>query len=508
MELSRFTLGVRFDFLKDEATDEDGKLAFSELTKLLCVKDVEGLKIWAGVFKLNERDSGGIYTVVFTNGSLKTMRALYSKINNDARIHAMLDQRTPFIQHNTARRFANAVFFGCVGSDGVCAGGEAWPVRFGKTPEKRKLYDKRETIVAAPNSFKRTLSAYEVCRSAARAIRKHMPDITVLPVPLADGGDGTLEAVEYAVNGTRHSADVTAPYGNKVKAEYLVIDGTKAVIESARASGLALCGETELDPLKATSRGTGELIARAVGEGLKEIFVCLGGSASNDCGVGLAEALGVRFLDANDQPVTEASRLSEAAAIDVSRVNESVRQARIYAVCDVNNPLTGINGATYTFGPQKGADENALAVLEKGMINMERLLDSFAGKPVCAEPGSGAAGGMGAALISLFGAEVVSGSEALMQLTEFDSKLSEAALVITGEGRVDSTTLSGKAVGEVVKRAEKAGVPCALLCGSRGEGAELIENMCRFTEYSGSETEALKHLDLAAERLAEKIADR
>lgn len=507
MEIKHFALGVRFDSLEDSVSPEFIETVFDQLTSLLTVRDVEDLIISSGVCRLREDENDGVYTVVFTNGNLKKMRALYSKIDSDARLHAMLETRTPFIQNNIIRAFDGLEQIGIVAKNGRCVDGDGRAVVFPERVEARPLFNRSKTVLVALSSFKGTISGDTAAKHLMRAVRRRMPDVTCIPAPAADGGDGTLSAVEMTLLGQRHGMDVTGPYGKKVRAEYLVVDGTKAIIESALASGLALSSGEELDPLKATSFGTGQLILRAAHEGIHNILVCLGGSATNDCGIGMARAIGVKFLASDGTEIDSASRMKDIASIDVSAMDKQVKEADIIAVCDVKNPLTGEHGATFTYGPQKGANEDSLAILEEGMLNMERLLNAHHGSSVCSEAGAGAAGGMGAMLMALFNAKVVPGAEALLDAAEFGRKLKNASLVITGEGRIDSTSLEGKALGAVIRRANSAGVPVAILAGSRGEGYEKVEALANFCEYSLSEQDALKHFDEAATRLAEKIAE-
>ncbi|MBO6061447.1 MAG: glycerate kinase, partial [Clostridia bacterium] len=282
----------------------------------------------------------------------------------------------------------------------------------------------------------------------------------------------------------------------------------KAVIESALASGLALVKDRELDPMTATSYGTGELILRAAHEGAAEISVCLGGSATNDGGLGMARAIGVKFLKDDGAEAVSACELKDIVSIDTSALDRFVSDAKITVVCDVDNPLTGPSGATMTFGPQKGAGEEKLALLEEGMLNLEKLLNAKAGRSVCSEPGSGAAGGMGAMLMALLNAGHENGAEAILALSDIDGKLKDAVFAITGEGRIDSTSLHGKAVGAVLAHAERAKVPTAIIAGCMGEGAEEVLNKAEFAEFTGSEEDALRYFEAAACRLADKLAER
>ena len=273
--------------------------------------------------------------------------------------------------------------------------------------------------------------------------------------------NGTLDAIENILRGRTREVQVTAPYGEKIPARYYVIDGQNAVIESALASGLALCDADALDPLHATSRGTGELIMRALREGAQEVCIGLGGSATNDCGIGAASALGVRFLDEEGNEIDTADRMAEVARIDASGVDPLVRNAGFTLMCDV--------------------------------------------KRVSAFHGAGAAGGMGAMFMALLYARVRSGAEAVLDLASFDKVCKNASFVVTGEGRVDSTSVSGKALGTVLDRARACGVRTAIIAGSRGDGAELAEAKADIVRYCGEEADRVEALKKSARMLARDI---
>ena len=511
MDILRFALGVRFETYNDSVTEADKDAVLGELALAVPASLVRGMHVYGGVCPIGDESGEGIYTVVFINGPLGPMRRLYRTIDSDAALNAMLEPNEPFIQNNVIRNFSGMEFFGIVDKQGVCEGGSGRMPAFVRKPSGRRRADEMKTVLIAPNSFKGTIPAGTAARHISRALRRELPGVKLVPVPVADGGDGTLEAIRSAVRCTVRTAKVTGPYGEPVEAKYLVAGGSSAVIESALASGLALCSEAGLDPLKATSFGTGELIRRALHEGVREVSVCLGGSATNDCGMGLARALGYRFIKADGEEAESASELAEVAAIDENNADPLIKKAAFTAVCDVKNPLLGPNGATYTFGPQKGAGAEALELLENGMSNMARLLDAYAGRAVSQTAGAGSAGGMGAMLAALLNARIRSGAEELLRLSDFDEKLRSAAFVITGEGMIDGTSLDGKAVGEIIERVDKAAggasrPAAAVIAGCGGEGAELVEAKCRFVEYCGREEEPLKAFDAAARRLAEDIA--
>lgn len=506
MNILKFALGMRFDFLKDEYSDDDVSFILGEITKVLSASDVAGLHMYGGLAKIDPEDSAGVYTVVFMNGKMKFTRNVYHKLNGDAVLRSYADNRIPFIQNNVIRNFEGLEFFGVIGEDGRLAGGSGREISFPITVGERKSFSGDGSVILAPNCFKGTIPQKEAILRLRRALRKRCPGKNLIPVPVADGGDGTLDAIENAVLSMRRGMDVTAPYGNSVHAEYLVIDGDKAVIESALASGLAISEGFELDPMKATSFGTGELIMRAAHEGVKNIFVCLGGSATNDCGIGMARALGARFIKENGEEAKLASEMELVRSVDTEKVDPLVRKAKITVVCDVTNPLTGEYGATRTFGPQKGADGAAIDALERGMKNMENVLDAFAGRPVSSEKGAGAAGGMGAMLKALFNADYKDGAGAILDIAGFDEKLAHAAVVVTGEGRIDATSLSGKTVGEIIRRAKAARVPVAIIAGCAGDGADDVMKEAAFTEFCGTDRDPATLFDKAAERLAERIA--
>ncbi|MCH5278670.1 MAG: glycerate kinase [Christensenellaceae bacterium] len=534
MEVLRFGLGIRFETFDAGIigkTDDhnDGTDAYSEepcrtelLTQLFSVlyaKDVSGLKLYGGYFKLDDSDSESIYTVVFMNGGVKKTRKLFLKFDSDARIRGMLASYRPYIQTNVLRRVEGLTYFGEFNEDGTLMGGEVdLGIRvMSKRENKMSVSEgKGLTILLAPDKFKGSMSADTVVRLLTNAARRIMPDCRVIPVPIADGGDGTVNALVRSFDGILRSTNVTAPNGGTVRAEYGVIGGDTAIIEMASASGLALVPDGERDPLNATSRGTGELIVRALNEGMKRILIGIGGSATNDGGMGAAIALGAKFFDSDGNELSGmGSDLLRVESMDLSGLHPRLRNCDIIVMCDVENPLTGKNGATYTYGTQKGADDGMLKQLEVGMKRIERIYDAHAGRSICSEPGSGAAGGMGAMLAVIAGARLTSGAEAVLEAVHFNSLLSDADIVITGEGMLDETSACcGKAVGTVVSHAKAKGVPTFVIAGCLGKGYENIfniENVGLYTCVDSPMTakEAIENaealLDKAAERLYRSI---
>lgn len=325
-------------------------------------------------------------------------------------------------------------------------------------------------IVIAPDSFKGTINAEKVCEIISEVILKFIPDADIKCIPMADGGEGMVSSYLKAFGGRREKACVMGANGEKIVAEYGILNDNSAVIETASCAGLPLMGD-RLDPSHATTYGLGELIKSAADKGCKKLLIGLGGSATNDLGIGMAAALGYRFYDGKGrqvEPVAENIPLIEF----IQRPKEELR-LDITVACDVNNPLCGENGATYTFGKQKGISESLMKTIDQGMEHFAKVIENEFDVKIIDMPGAGAAGGLGAAMKAIFNAKLNSGTDMLLDKVGFDELLKISDLVFTGEGRIDWQSLSGKVPVGVARRAKKAGVPCIALCGSVGVGAEL-----------------------------------
>jgi glycerate kinase len=327
----------------------------------------------------------------------------------------------------------------------------------------------------ASDSFKGTLTSEQTMELLARAAKDVFGDIEYSGVPVADGGEGTTDAVVAAENGQWIEAEVCGPMMEKVTARYGKLDAHRAVIEMAAASGLPLVPIDRRNPLYATSYGTGELIRHALDQGFTDISIAIGGSATNDGGMGCARALGVRFLDDQGRELEgRGEDLEKVCAIDVSNLDHRVSGAKITVMCDVTNPLCGENGATWTFGAQKGATPEMQARLEVGMVNYRDVIRrQFAIDPDAIK-GAGAAGGLGAALMVFLGGEMKSGIDTVLDLIGFDKRLEDTDLVVTGEGRTDWQSCFGKVMQGVGERATKKGVVAVGLSGSLGRDAAQI----------------------------------
>jgi glycerate kinase len=327
-------------------------------------------------------------------------------------------------------------------------------------------------VVIAPNAFKGSLSAPAAAAAIARGVREAIPDAEVVEVPVADGGDGTVEALVAARRGEFRSAQVEGPFGRPVMARYGLIDGGRtAVVELASASGLALISEQERDPRRASTYGFGQLLEAALDAGVAKVIAGIGGSATNDGGAGVAQAFGFRLLDASggDLPRGGAA-LIHLERIDAPGPDPRRQWAPLTVACDVTNPLTGPQGASAVYGPQKGADVQMVEELDHALAHFAAVIERDLGKKVADVPGAGAAGGAGAGLMAFLGATLVPGAPLVVEAAGLEDALRGADLVITGEGRVDSQTAFGKAPGEVARRAQAAGIPVILLAGSKGPG--------------------------------------
>jgi glycerate kinase len=330
-------------------------------------------------------------------------------------------------------------------------------------------------IVVAPNAFKETLSAAQATGILCRVFQAELPGCECRGIPVADGGDGTLDALLTACGGMRKVTPVMGPLGEPVMAAWACLDdGYTAVIEMAEASGLAQIPHAARNPLRTTSHGTGELVRRALDAGARTIVLGIGGSATVDGGLGLLQALGMVCLDARGQQLTHP--LTGADLGSVARLNLDTLDARLAGVrwriaCDVDALLTGARGAAAVFGPQKGATPAMVEMLEAGLANLAAIFAGIAGRDVAQIPGAGAAGGVGAALMAVLGATLEPGTRIIFETSGLPAAIAAADLVVTGEGRLDASTLFGKAPAQVADLARAHGVPVVAFCGQQDPAA-------------------------------------
>jgi len=338
-------------------------------------------------------------------------------------------------------------------------------------------------FIFAPDSFKGSLSALECCDILERVTARIFPGTDTVAVPVADGGEGTVDALLRAMGGQRMVAHVTGPLFERETATWgLLSDGT-AVMEIAQASGLPYVPDDRKDPRKATSLGTGEMIAAAVKAGVRNILIGIGGSATNDGGMGMLAALGAKFTDKDGKEVKPVGgEMINVAAADFSGLLPELRETAITVICDVTNPLLGENGATYIYGPQKGATPVIRDELEAGMAHFAAMVEKAVGHDISTFPGAGAAGGLGAALGGVLGAKLRSGIDDVLDAVDFDKKLEGVDLAITGEGRIDGQSVRfGKVPVGVAKRCAAKGIPTVVLAGGILDGAEGLFDLCEST---------------------------
>ena len=313
-------------------------------------------------------------------------------------------------------------------------------------------------LVLIPDSFKGTLSSAEICQLLEEKARIYFPDCEAVSVPVADGGEGSVDAFITAVGGEKEYVTVKGPFFEDMEAYYGLIDGgNTAVIEMAACAGLPLVEERK-DPEKTTTYGVGQLILAAAGKGVKKIIVGLGGSCTNDGGCGAAAAAGIKFYDKNgNEFVPTGGNTAEIEKIDLSGRDPVLDGVEIVTMCDIDNPMYGPSGAAHIFGPQKGADENMVLALDEGIKNLSRVITETTGKDISQVPGSGAAGAMGAGMIAFFGSRLQMGIQTVLDTVKFDEMIADADYIITGEGKLDSQSLRGKVVIGIAERAKKQG---------------------------------------------------
>ena len=331
-------------------------------------------------------------------------------------------------------------------------------------------------IVLIPDSYKGTLSSVQACDVLAGVFGRYFPGAQLVRVPVADGGEGSVDAFLASMGGKRCAARVHGPFGEEVQAAYAVLpdDNRTAVIEMSACAGLPLAAKSgRLDPAAATTFGVGELILDALQRGSREILLCLGGSATNDGGAGCAAALGVRFLDGAGRSFMPVGKtLQSIAHIDLLGRAPVLNGAMIRVLCDIDNPMTGPQGAAAVFGPQKGATPTQVSMLDSGLRHMAEVVRNDLGVDVERLPGAGAAGGMGGGAVAFLSASLCPGIELILDTVGFDSLLEGAALVVTGEGRIDRQSVHGKVLAGVARRAKAKGVPVLAIGGVLGAGAE------------------------------------
>ena len=349
-------------------------------------------------------------------------------------------------------------------------------------------------ILIASDSYKGSLGTLQVAEAIKKGVLRVYADAKMQEMAMADGGEGTVEVLVKNLGGNLAYEMVAGPNGKEIAAHYGILPGNCAIIEMAAASGLPLVAEEERDIMRATTYGTGQLILAALDRGCRKIYIGIGGSATNDAGVGMAQALGVSFKDKKNKEVGFGGQsLTDIEGIDISGIDTRIQETEIVVMCDVTNPLCGKNGAAMVYGPQKGASEEQIEVLDQGLFHLSEVIER-AGLPGIREiPGAGAAGGLGGGLVAFAGAKMESGITAILEICNFEEKMKWADLIITGEGKLDRQSMNGKVVSGILARAKEKGVPVIAVCGSVEEEARQFFDM----GLGGMESTIFRPMDLA-----------
>ena len=335
-------------------------------------------------------------------------------------------------------------------------------------------------IIIAPQSFKGSLTAKEATKIISDCARNIFPESDLIGIPIADGGDGTLETIIDATNGKLMNSQVKGPDNSVVQASWGLFNSEKnektGIIEMARASGLAMIDPKNLDPFNSSSFGTGELILDAVKNGAKKIILGIGGSATNDCGIGVAKAVGIKFLDSKNNEVgNNVSNFSNIKKINLDKFNSQLNDIKFEVACDVTNKLCGKEGASYIYGPQKGASAEDVKILDKNLLHIGNLIEKDLGVNVLDIKGGGAAGGLGAGMVAFFGAKLRPGVDIIFDTLSVEEKIKDADLIITGEGQFDISSTYNKAPAAIAKLGKKYNIPTIGISGSFGEGFEKLD---------------------------------
>ena len=333
-------------------------------------------------------------------------------------------------------------------------------------------------IVLIPDSFKGTMSSGEICEIMSKSIKNLYSDIEIVSIPVADGGEGSVDAFLSAMGGEKKSVKVKGPMFEDIDAFFGIIDnGNTAIIEMAACAGLPLVDDNK-DPRKTTTFGVGQLIFEALNYGCKKIIIGLGGSATNDAGTGAAVALGVKFFNSKGEEFTPVGgTLSEIQKIDLSNINPALKETQIITMCDIDNPLYGESGAAFVFSPQKGATPEIVIELDNGLKHIANIIQKDIGIDVSEIKGGGAAGGMGAGMIAFFNSQLLMGIEAVLDTVNFDTIIKDADMVISGEGKIDDQSIRGKVVIGIAKRTKKATVPLVAIVGDIGDNINAAYDM-------------------------------
>lgn len=463
MEIVKFGLGVRFDVMEGEEEQATPKQLWEEVFSVLTASDAWGLHVYGGMVSSAEFASDEpCYICVFNNGRLSQMRRVFRKLEEDAGVSMYLAATHPFLQSNALKKVDGLTYYGRIQRDGTLHGGDAdlFGIRVCKKRGKRRPAGKGIVFLLAPDAFGGALTSKQAIRRLTLAARKYFTGVRILPLPIANGGEGTVDAILTASNGTGRTVQIQDPRGVKTQARYAVLRGSTALMEMPGA--FAIHEGTVGD---CSSFGIGELIRRALDEGLREIIVGLTDSCINDGGLGCLRALGMKLLDSEGNELSGTpDDLCRIDRFDTELMHSRVRETRFILMTDCEQPL--------------GED----------MARYARLLEQAAGFDAGAQPGAMAAGGLGAILIGLLGAKRMQSIDALLYAAEFERRIKNVSLVVTGEGRLDSGSLSpGRSIGAILRRCAKQKTPVALIAGCMGEGGEALLEQCECSIFTASD---------------------
>ncbi|HWR22137.1 MAG TPA: glycerate kinase [Feifaniaceae bacterium] len=481
MQIRKFSLGLRFDIMAGEEGQATPAQIWEEIFSVLTTNDTKGLQLYGGMASFEYSPAGPYYLCVLTNGSLKQLRRVYGMLERDEGIGMYLTATHPFLQNNELERVEGLTYYGKVQGDGSLSGGEEplFDVCICKKRGKRRPVGKGIVFLLAPDAFYPSLSSKQAIRRLTLAARKQIPGVRVLPLPIADGRPGTVDAILTARNGTMRRVQITGPQGEKREACYAVFGGRTAVIEMPES----FCGPIPSRELH-SSFGMGELIRRALDEGLSEIYIGLGPGSINDGGLGCLRALGVKILNAEGGEVNTENEAAAIAKIDTELLHPRIRNTRFVMMTDDD------------------ARFSKELLYEPLRASYAALVKEAAGFDVYGQPAAGAAGGLGAALFAFFGAAHQSGIEALLNIYEFDRRAKNVSLILTGEGCLDASSFApGRAVGAILARASRMKVPACVIAGRLGEGGEelLQKRDCSSMLFAETPCES------AAEELTERF---
>jgi len=349
-------------------------------------------------------------------------------------------------------------------------------------------------VAIAPDSFKGAMTAMSAASCIEDGLKRALRTVSCRKIPMADGGEGTVQAIVDATGGKFVKRTVTDPLGRKTKVTFGISgDGKTAVMEMAEASGLALLAPAERNPLKTTTYGTGEMIKHALKLGVRKILIGIGGSATNDGGTGMASALGIKFLDKRGKLITCCGgTLDKIVAIDISGLDKRLKGVEIEVACDVDNPLTGRTGAAQVYGPQKGATPAMVKQLDAGLRNLAAVIKKDLGLSILKEPGSGAAGGLGGGLMAFLGGRLRPGVDIVIDSVKLAKRIKGCDLVITGEGRMDHQTAFGKTPAGVARIAKEQGLPVIAICGCLGKDPQVVHSIGIDAFFSSQEENVIE----------------